>query len=163
KGLTVAVTVLAVVLGGGLPTVVTVQAVGSAGALLGAVLLARKIGLKARRPECWTLQELVRGGAPIAVFFVAMAVQPFVDIIVLSKLAPRDAVGWYGAARNIMVVIFSPATIMGAASFPELCRVSGSVPDLRRALRASFRLLVGLGALAAVGTFLFADVAVGLI
>jgi Polysaccharide biosynthesis C-terminal domain len=46
---------------------------------------------------------------------------------------------------------------------PELSGVSSSVRDLRRALRATLRLLLGLGALAAVGTFLFADLAVGLI
>jgi O-antigen/teichoic acid export membrane protein len=163
KTLTVVVTVPAVILGGGVPVVLLMQAIGSASALPGAVLLARKIGLKARRPRRETLQELASGGAPIAAFLVAMAAQPFIDVIVLSKLAPSEAVGWYGAARNIIVVIFAPATILGTASFPELSRTSGSVPDLRRTLRATFRPLLGLGTLAAVGTFLFADVAVGLI
>jgi O-antigen/teichoic acid export membrane protein len=163
KALTLAVTVPALFLGGGLPAVVLLQAVGGAGALLVAVLLTRKICLKAQCPGYGILQELASGGAPIAVFFVAMAVQPFIDSIVLSKLVPAEVVGWYGAARNIMGVLIAPALIIGTASFPELSRVSGSVPDLRRALRAPLRLLLGLGAFAAVGTFLFADVAVGLI
>ncbi len=163
KALTTAVTVPAIFLGGGLPAVVLMQAVGGAGGLLVALLLARKIRLKARRPGRGILQELAIGGAPIAAFLLVMSVQPVIDAIVLSKLAPSEVVGWYGAARNIMGVLIAPASILGTASFPELSRVSNSVPDLRRVLRATLRLLLGLGALAAVGTFLFADVAVDLI
>src|SRR5262249_46784986 len=99
----------------------------------------------------------------IAVFFVAIAVQPFIEVIVLSKLVPPEVVGWYGAARNIMGVLFAPAVILGTASFPELSRFSDSVPYLRYTIRATLRPLLGLGALAAVGTFLFADAAVNLI
>jgi O-antigen/teichoic acid export membrane protein len=163
KALIVAVTVPALVLGGGLPVVVLMQAVGGAGALLVAVLLARMIRLKAGRPGRRILQELASGGAPIAVFFMAMSVQPVIDAIVLSKLAPPEVVGWYGAARNIIGVLLALPSILGTASLPELSRVSSSVPDLRRALRATLRLLLALGALAAAGTFQFADVAVGLI
>ena len=164
KALTLAVTVSALLfLGGGLPAVVLMQAIGGAGALLVAVLLARKICLKAQRPGRGILQELASGGAPIAVFFVAAALQTFVDIIVLSKFVPPEVVGWYGAARNIMGVLFAPAAILSTASFPELSRASSSLPDLRHVLRATSRVLLGLGALAAAGTFLFADVAVGLI
>ena len=163
KALTVAVTVPAVLLGGGLPVVLLMQAVGGAGALLVAVLLARRIGLRAQRPERRILQKLASGGAPIALFLVVSAVQPFLDTIVLSKLVSPEVVGWYGAARNITGVLFAPALILATASFSELSRVSGSTPDLRRALRAPLKLLLGLGALAAVGTFLFADVAVHLI
>jgi O-antigen/teichoic acid export membrane protein len=163
KALTVAVTVPVVVLGGGLPGVLLMQAVGSAGALLVAVNLAHSIGLKAQYPGRGILQELAYGGAPIAVFFLAMAAQPFIDVIVLSALAPPEVVGWYGAARTIMFVIISPAAILGAASFPEFSRASGSIPDLRRALRAPLRLILGLAALAAIGTYLFADMVLSII
>jgi O-antigen/teichoic acid export membrane protein len=84
------------------------QSVGGAGALLAAVLLARKIHLKAQRPARTILRELANGGGPIAVFFLAGAVHPFIDVIVLSKLVPPEIVGWYGAARNIMGVLFAP-------------------------------------------------------
>jgi O-antigen/teichoic acid export membrane protein len=163
KALTVAVTVPALFLGGGLIAVLLMQAVGGAGALLVAVLVARKIRLKAKRPGRGILQELANRGGPIAVFSIAAALQTFVDIIVLSKFVPPEVVGWYGAARNIMGVLFAPAAILSTASFPELSRTSGSLPGLRHVLRATSRLLLGLGALAAAGTFLFADVAVGLI
>jgi O-antigen/teichoic acid export membrane protein len=62
-----------------------------------------------------------------------------------------------------MGILFAPALILGNACFPELARVSGSVPDLRHILRTNSRLLLGLGAFAAAGTFLFADLVVRLI
>lgn len=163
KALTVLVTVLVLILGGGLLAVILLQAVGGLGAVLVAILLARKIGLRALRPERGTLQELASGGTPIALFLVVLAVQPFIDAMVLSALVPADVVGWYGAARNIMALVCAPAIILGTASFPELARVSESTPEFRGVLRTSWRLLLGLGTLAAVGTFMFADFAVSLI
>ncbi len=163
KALIVALTVPALLLGGGLPTVIVIQAVGGAAALAVAVLLARHVRLFAARPDRATIRELASGGAPIAIFFIAISVQPYLDAIVLSKLAPAVAVGWYGAARNIMGVLTAPASILATAAFPELSRVSSSTPDLRRAIRAALRPLVALGALGAVGTFLFANFAVTLI
>src|SRR5262249_49517654 len=47
--------------------------------------------------------------------------------------------------------------------FLELARVSQSMPEFRNVLRSSWRLLLALGALAAVGTFFFAEFAVSLI
>ena len=163
KVLTVAVTVPVVLLGGRLTSVVLMQAMGGVGALLVAVLLARMICLKAQRPGRGVLNELGKGGTPVAVFFIAVAAHPFVDAIILSRLVPPEVVGWYGAARNIMGLLVAPVLILGSATLPELSRVSGSVPDLRHALRGTLRLVLGIGALAAAGTFLFADVAVGII
>ena len=163
KALTVAVTVPALHLGGGLLTVVLLQAAGGAGALVLATFMSASIRVRAQRPERGILRELARNGTPIAVFLVAMAVQPFIDAVVLSKLAPVEVVGWYGAARTIMGVLIAPAPIVGTAALPGLSRVSASVKDLRLALHGTSRLMVGLGALAAVGTWQFADVAVGLV
>jgi O-antigen/teichoic acid export membrane protein len=162
KALTVLVTIPALFLGGGLSAVLIMQAVGGAGALLMAGLLEHKIPIKARPPRYGVMRELVRGGAPLAVLFLTLAVQPFIDVIVLTKLVPAEVVGWYGAARNIIGVLFASAAILCNASFPELSRVSNSVQELRSSLRATSRLLLLLGALAAVGTFLFANVAVRL-
>jgi O-antigen/teichoic acid export membrane protein len=163
KAVTVAATVTALALGGDLASVLMMSAIGGFGGLLLAVYLARQIGLIPKSPGLATVRELAVGGAPIVVFFLAMAVQPFVDAIVLSKLVPPEVVGWYGAARGLMGVLLAPATILSTAAFPELSRVSASIPDLHRTLRTTLRLLLGLGALAAVGTFLFADLAVALI
>jgi O-antigen/teichoic acid export membrane protein len=163
KAVTAIVTIPALILGGGLSAVMVMTAVGGSGALLLAIYLSRRIALKAERPGSVILRELASGGAPIAIFYLAMAAQLFIDAIVLSKLVPFEVVGWYGAARSVMGVLLAPASILSTASFPEFSRVAGSVPDLRRVLLTNLRLLLGIGALGAVGTYLFADLAVGLI
>jgi O-antigen/teichoic acid export membrane protein len=163
KALTVAVTVPVLLLGGKLPAVVLFQVVGGLGSLLVAVILARKCRLQARPPELGLLRDLASGGTPIALFFLARAVQPFIDAIVLVALVPQEVVGWYGAARAIIALLCAPALIICTSSFPEFARVADSTPDLRLVLSASWRLLLVLGALAMVGTFMFADVAVSII
>lgn len=163
KAVTTACTVLVLLLGAGLSSVLLMQAVGGVVALGVAVVLARGIAITPERPDRAVITELAQGGAPIAVFFLALAIQPFLDALILAHLAPPQAVGWYGAARNIMNLLYVPAQILGTASFPELARVASSIPDLNRALKSSLRLLLGLAALGAVGTFLFADLAVSII
>jgi O-antigen/teichoic acid export membrane protein len=163
KALTVAVAIPALLLGGQLPTIILVQGLAGAGALGVAILLARRIRMPSPSPSRKTVRELAVGGASIALFFLVISVQPYIDAIVLSKLAPATAMGWYAAARNIMGILLAPATILATASFPELSRVALDPTELRRAIRRALRPLLGLGVLGAVGTYLFADFAVTLI
>src|SRR5262249_21194665 len=134
-----------------------------AGALGVSILLARRIGLPSPSPNRETVWELAAGGASLTVLFLAMSVEPYIQVVVLSKLAPATVVGWYAAARNIMGVLFAPANILATASLPECSRVASDPAKLRHSIRHALRLLLGLGALAAVGTYLFSDFAVSLI
>lgn len=163
RGLTVVVTLPALLLGGRLVSVIVALGLGGAGALAIAVVLGHRLRLARPQPTRDGVRELAFGGASIAVFFAAIAVQPYIDAIVLSKLAPGSAVGWYGAAKSIMGVLTAPASILAAAAFPQLSRVAADLPELRSAIRTALRPVIGLGTLGAVGTFLFASVAVSLI
>ena len=105
---------------------------------------------------------LVYGGA----FFIYTAIgniQPYIDVVIFSKLAPADAVGWYGAAKNIMGTIMAPALIVGAASYPRLARTAANGGPFKAEVRAALRPILWLGALAATGTFLFADDAIAIV
>ena len=82
--------------------------------------------------------------------------------MILSKLAPADVIGWYGAAKNIMGTLLAPALILGAASFPRLARAAGHAGALKAEVRAAPRPILWLGALAATGTTLFADDAIAI-
>lgn len=163
KVITAAATVSVLLLGAGLPAVFVMQSLGGVAALIMAVLLARSLGIKAGIPRSKTVHEFAVGGTPIAVFFLALAAQPFIDAIILSRFAPSEVVGWYGAARNIITLLFVPAQVLATAVFPEMSRVAESIPDLSRTLRPALRLYLGLAALGTAGTFLFADVAVTVI
>jgi O-antigen/teichoic acid export membrane protein len=94
---------------------------------------------------------------------LATSVQPYIDAILLSKLVPRDAVGWYGAAKTVMGTLLAPSLILGAAAFPRLSRAAGNGPEFLREMRQAGRPMAWLGGLAAVGTWHFAPVAIKLI
>ena len=161
KVLMVGLAVPALLLGGQVGAVVLSQGLAGLGALAVAIVLARRVGLASPAPSRAGLAEMARDGTPLAVFYVAIAAQPYLDAVVLSKLVPGEVVGWYGAARTIMGVLVAPATILGAASFPELARCASDLPGLRAAMRRALRPLLAIGALGAVGTYLFADFVIG--
>ena len=89
--------------------------------------------------------------------------QPYLDAVVLSKLAPADAVGWFGAAKNIMGTLLAPALILGAADFPRLSRAASDRRNFHHEVRAALRPIAWVGALGCVGTVLFADAAIAFI
>jgi O-antigen/teichoic acid export membrane protein len=139
------------------------QLVGGGGALALAMLLWRRLALQTPRPSWSIVCDLWGQGAPLVFFFAAVAVQPYIDAIVLSKLAPAAVVGYYGAARNIIGFLTAPAAILGSAAFPQMSRAALHPVELRRLFRMALRPMLLLGALASVGSYLFANFAIDLI
>jgi O-antigen/teichoic acid export membrane protein len=153
----------ALALGGRLPGVLVAQALAGFLALGLATRLYRRVttGPLHYSPEI-AREILLYGGA----FFVYTAIgniQPYIDVVILSKLASADAVGWYGAAKNILGTMLAPAMIIGAASYPRLARTAVNGGPFRAEVRAALRPILWLGALAAIGTFLFADDAIAIV
>ncbi len=110
------------------------------------------------------MRLILKGGAPILAMTAAMSAQPYIDALILSRLAPGNVVGWFGAARNILGTIMAPATILGVAAYPRLARAfTEPFPALRREATSALRTIFILGCLAATGTYLFASTAVGLV
>ena len=159
--LTLALAALA--LGTGLAGVVIAQALAGAMAIVAAIWLYRRV---ATGPVSWSWEaagEMIAGGAPILTMMIAASVQPYLDAIILSKLAPADAVGWFGAAKNIMGTLLAPALIIGAAAYPRLSRATLDGAALKGEVRAALRPMLLLGALAGAGTYLFGDAAIGIV
>jgi O-antigen/teichoic acid export membrane protein len=98
-------------------------------------------------------RQLLAAGVPILAMTAATSAQPYLDAIVLSKLAPANVVGWFGAAKNILGTLMAPAVILGAAAYPRIARASGDPERLRREARSAFRPLLWLGALAGTGPY----------
>jgi O-antigen/teichoic acid export membrane protein len=163
KILTFATTLAALALGKRLETIFLAQLVGGGGALALAMLLWRRLALQTPRPSWAFVGDLWVQGTPLVFFFAAVAVQPYIDAIVLSKLAPTAVVGYYAAARNIVGFLTAPAAILGAAAFPQMSRVARDPVELHRLFRMALRPMLLLGALATVGCYLFANFAVDLI
>jgi len=153
----------ALAMGKRLPGVLVAQALAGFLALALAARLYRRAATDSLRYSPQIAREvLVYGGA----FFVYTAIsnlQPYIDVVILSKLAPPDAVGWFGAAKNILGTISAPALIIGAASYPRLARTAANGGPFKAEVRAAFRPILWLGALATIGTLLFADDAIAIV
>jgi len=143
--------------------VILAQALAGLAALGVAIALFRRSGTPRLRVSREAARELVVAGTPILAMTAAVSVQPYLDAVLLSKLAPAVVVGWFGAARNILGTLMAPAAILGAAAYPQLARASSDRAALLREIRAAFRPMLWLGGLAAAGTYLFARAAVGLV
>jgi O-antigen/teichoic acid export membrane protein len=153
----------ALALGTGIGGVVLSQAVAGLVAFVVAARLHRRIATGALRFDAGTARQVLAGGTAIVTMMIAASIQPYLDAIILSKLVPGDAVGWYGAAKNIMGTLIAPSLIIGAAAYPRLSRASVDLRTFGGEVRATLRPMLFLGALAAVGTWLFADLAIALV
>jgi O-antigen/teichoic acid export membrane protein len=163
KALTLVFTVAAFLLGGGLPGVILAQGAAGLFALGLAVVLASRLDVGMLRATVAAGRELLVGGTPLVAMSLAVSAQGYLDAVVLSKLAPDQVVGWYGASKNILGTLIAPATILGSAAFPRFSRAAQDPARLGAELHAALRPLVLLAGFAAVGTYLFADVAISVI
>ena len=163
KAMTLVATAVALGLGGGLKEVILMQAVGGVSVLLVGAIAALRLDIKFAAPVMRLLREILRYGAPLATFSLVIASQPFIEIMMLSALAGAAVVGWYGASTNILGIVMSPAMILLAATFPELSRASRSVPDLRRMIDATGRVMFIAAAFTSSALYLFADHMVAII
>jgi O-antigen/teichoic acid export membrane protein len=163
KAMTLVSTAIALRFGGGLTEVILMQGVGGLSILLVGAIAALRLNIAVKAPVMKALRELVRHGAPIAAFSLVIASQPSVEVLMLSAFTSPAVVGWYGASRTIFGIVTSPAMIVLAATFPELSRASRSLPDLRRMIDATGRVLFIAAAFMSSALYLFADDMVAII
>jgi O-antigen/teichoic acid export membrane protein len=163
KALTLLLTIPALALGGRLVAVILAQGGAGVGALAASAWLFSRLRLSRPRATREGLRELAAGGAPFLAMSAAISLQPYLDAIVLSKLAPTTVVGWYGSAQTFMNALVMPAAILTAAAYPGLSKAAGDPEAFRKRLRSTLRPVLVLGTLTAVGTFLFADLMVNLV
>jgi O-antigen/teichoic acid export membrane protein len=163
KALAFPATLLLLWLGAGVIGAVAAQAIAGAGALVMAFVLLRRARVPRLRVSWPRARALLVSGLPILLVSLAVAAQTYLDAVVLSKLAPASSVGWFAAARNVFGTLIAPATILATATFPALARAAHDPARLRAEIESTLRPLVGLAALGAAGTYLFADPAIALI
>jgi O-antigen/teichoic acid export membrane protein len=118
------------------------------------------LGLSVSRTE---IDALTVMGTPFVFLGLATALQPTIDAIFLSKLAPHDVMGWYAVARQLIGVLLLPATALTGALYPTLCRLH--IEDREAFVRVGRGSLSSV-ALAAVpiamGCYLFPDIGIAL-
>ncbi len=127
------------------------------------ITMYRKLRLPRLSVSLQTARALWHNGASLLAIFLAVAIEPYLNANILYKRAPAAVVGWYGAAWNICGTLLAPATILAATMYPRWSMASGDPAEFKRSFDISFRPLLLVAVLGAVGTYLFADVAIGLI
>ena len=142
-----------------------IMAAGIAGSITFAVatVIYRRVGLSRLRVTRAMAHELIVGGAPMVTMTVAVAIQSYIDANMLSRLAPATVVGWYGAATTFSNTLIAPALVLANAAYPRFSVTAGDHARFRKTLHDTLRPLFFLAVLGAVGTYLFADVAIGIV
>jgi O-antigen/teichoic acid export membrane protein len=158
-----ALTLALLALRANLVAVIVAQGFGGVVALGLALRLYQRLSLPPLRVNVPTARELIREAAPMFTMALAISLQPYIDANLLSKLAPAHVVGWYGAAAVFSGTLLAPAIILGGTVYPRLARVTGDPSEFDRLVRTGLRPILFLSMLAAVGTYLFGDVAVSLV
>jgi O-antigen/teichoic acid export membrane protein len=146
--------------GGGLAAVGLCQLAAGAVSLVVARQLYERLHAKPLALTRGMARHLWRGGAAIVSLAAVQAMQPYLDVVILSKLVPPDAVGFFGVARIIMGTLLAPAVILATASFPQLSRAAGAPDRFGADVRNALRPMMLIGALGSAGTYLFAQIVV---
>jgi O-antigen/teichoic acid export membrane protein len=103
-------------------------------------------------------RKSLKQALPLAIVTLISMIYYHIDIVMLGKMKGEEVAGWYGVSYHLF---FALATIPGAflsAMFPVLSRLfkeSGEL--LKKAFQKSFKVLVGAGIPASVGSFLLAE------
>ena len=149
------------VVGGSLHTVLLGQALCGLLVLFFVWRALRGVGVGKPTFRGQTLRELVVSGVPFLLFGLAMALQPNIDALFLSKMVPDEVVGWHAVARRLIGVLVFPATAIVGALYPTLCRLyatdQGSYArTASNAIRTTTMLAVPL----ALGCYAYPDIGV---
>jgi O-antigen/teichoic acid export membrane protein len=110
-----------------------------------------------------TIKGLFSDGSPFVLMGVAMALQPNIDAIFLSKLAPVEVMGWYAVSRRLVGSLLLPATALIGALYPTLCRLySSDSSSFTRTTNGALRGVAALAVPVALGCALYPEFGVAL-
>jgi O-antigen/teichoic acid export membrane protein len=150
-------------LGGKLRAALLAQSAAAALVLLAALPSLRALGIGRLSVRWVTVKTLFNDGIPFVVFGVAMVLQPNIDALFLSKLAPVEVMGWYGVSRRLVGTLLLPATTMIGALYPTLCRLySSDRESFARTANGALRTVALLAVPVALGCGLFPEIGVAL-
>lgn len=161
--LTTVLIVLALWLGGGLLASLAVQAAACLIVLVALRPWLAYSGVGSLRLDWRRMKELVQGGTPFVIFGLAMQLQPNIDAVFLSRLAPIEVLGWYAVSRRLVGVLILPASTLVSALYPTLCRLYATDSNaFNRTTVGALRHVTLLVVPVALGCALFPEIGVAL-
>jgi O-antigen/teichoic acid export membrane protein len=150
-------------LGGRLRAALLAQAVAAAVVLVAIWRTLKPIGVTRLSVDWRAVRQLFAAGTPFMALGLAMALQPNIDAVFLSKLAPAEVMGWYAVSRRLIGALLLPATALIGALYPTLCRLHATDEgEFRRASSNSFQTVTFIVVPIALSCAMFADIGVAL-
>jgi polysaccharide transporter, PST family len=150
-------------LGGGLLGMLGSQIAVSAATVLALLLMLKPVGVGRLHFDRSAVRPLLTTGTPFVFFGLALALQPNIDAMYLSRLTPPEVIGWYGVSQRLIGLLMFPATALIGALYPTLCRLF--VEDRDEFVRIAKNALYGVSILAipaAFGCALFPELGVSI-
>jgi O-antigen/teichoic acid export membrane protein len=130
-------------------------------ALLGLSYASKRVGIGALEVHRKSLGILLAMGTPFVFNDMATLLQPVVDAMFLSRLAPAETVGWYAASRRLVGILILPTTTLIGGLYPTLCRLWAENKDgFAQTTRDALSGIALLAAPAALGCALFPEIGV---
>jgi O-antigen/teichoic acid export membrane protein len=131
--------------------------------VLGLSLVYKRVGIGELRVRRKVMAAMLSMGTPFVFSNLALALQPCIDAVFLSKFSSQEAVGWYSVTRRLVGVLVLPAMTLIGSLYPTLCRLweeteSGYLETTRDAVKGITLLAVP----AALGCALYPEVGVAL-
>ncbi|HEX3849761.1 MAG TPA: oligosaccharide flippase family protein, partial [Polyangiaceae bacterium] len=83
----------------------------------------RLVGVRSLTFERGALKGLLKEGTPFVFFNLALALQPNIDAVYLSKLAPPEVTGWFAVRTGLVAALLFPASALLGALYPTLSRL----------------------------------------
>jgi len=123
----------------------------------------RSVGVGKLSVQRDALKSLFKGGTPFVFFGLAMALQPNIDAVYLSKLGSVEAVGWFAVARRLIGLLLFPASALIGALYPTLCRLwAEDKNEYKRVARGSLHSVALLVMPIALGCGLYPDIGIAI-
>ncbi len=123
----------------------------------------RPVGIGTLSYQRSALKSLTIEGTPFVFFGLAVALQPNIDAVFLSKLAPSEVMGYFAVSRRLIGVLLFPAGSLVSALYPTLCRLHNEDTDgFTRVSRGAFSSVALLSVPVAMGCFLYPEIGVSM-
>jgi O-antigen/teichoic acid export membrane protein len=95
---------------------------------------------------------------PLAIVALISMIYYHIDIVMLGKMKGEEVAGWYGVSYHLFFALTMISGAFLSAVFPVMSRFFKESEELlKKAFHKSFKVLIGVGIPASVGTFLLSE------
>lgn len=149
--------VIVLLLGASSITIAVIMATSAFLAFLVSLHYTRKLFVLHFSVTWGKMKSLIKEGSPYFLWSVFGVIYYRIDAVMLSKMAPTDVVGWYGAAYRFFDILMFFPSILATVIFPVFARLwDHNDTDFVRIKQKSLEAMILAGIPISIGIFSFA-------